>query len=92
MLADKIVEAQGWARFDEAPENDINQEHLDFAHKVARVFESDDGKAVLDAMIKKYLLTDIVTANDTQFGAGIKQGRASVVKYILAQMEVSANS
>lgn len=84
-----MISASGWTQFDEAPKDQGNAEYLEFAHKVARVFGTPEGKEVLDAMVKKYLLTDIANATDTQVGIGIKQGRASVVKQILAQIEIS---
>jgi len=64
-------------------------ERMEFARRVERVFSTEDGKEVLDAMVRRYLMIDIVVANDTQFSAGIKQGRASVIKAILGQIELS---
>lgn len=94
MIADEtLLQTQGWKQFDKASnKKEDNQEHLDFAHAVASTFTSSQGQKVLKAMVSRYLLTDIVTSNDTQFGAGIKQGRASVVKYILSQIELSNNT
>lgn len=62
---------------------------MEFARRVERVFSTEDGKEVLDAMVRRYLMVDIVCANDTQFASGIKQGRASVIKAILGQLELS---
>ncbi len=62
---------------------------MEFARRVERVFSTEDGKEVLEAMMRKYLMVDIVVAQDTQFSAGIKQGRASVIKAILGQIELS---
>ena len=76
----------------QADNKKINQEYLEFAHTVARTFKTPDGKKLLDALVQKYLLTDIVKADDTQFASGIKQGRADVVKQILSQIEISNNS
>lgn len=87
-----LISAEGWQQFDVAPtEDDNKQKRLDFSHKVAKVFGSPEGKEVLNTMVQMYLLNDIVSPNDTQFAAGIKQGKASLVKQIMAQIELSNN-
>ena len=89
---EQLAAAEGWSQFD-VPEKDIaNQDRLNFSHKVAKVFSETEGKEVLTALISRYLLCDIVTPSDTQFSAGIKQGRADVVKQILAHIEISNNT
>ncbi len=94
LASDKLVSANGWQEFDvvDNTKDKNNQAHLDFAHSVASTFKTTQGKEVLNAMIQRYLLVDIVSAGDTQFAAGIKQGRASVIKSILSQIEISDNS
>ena len=79
----------GWKEFDVNPNMETFDEKIEFARRVERVFSTEDGKEVLDAMIRRYMMVDIVCVNDTQFGAGIKQGRASVIKAILGQLELS---
>ena len=92
-LADEtIISANGWEQFETANKGKSNQEHLDFAHKIAKTFGTSEGQEVLEMLVKRYLLADIVQPNDTQFSAGIKQGRASVVKQILANIEISNNT
>ncbi len=92
IASEAIVTAEGWQEFDVVDQDKGNQDHLNFAHDVAKTFGTSEGKRVLDAMVKKYMMVDIVQSNDSQMGVGIKQGRASVVKQILAQIEISANS
>lgn len=92
LARETLINAQGWSKFQEADNKKSNQEHLDFAHFVAKTFSTKEGKKVLDAMVNKYLLCSIVQPNDTQFSAGIKEGRASVVRQILSQIEISNNT
>ena len=94
MLANEyIVKAEGWSEFDLADQEDgRNQERLDVSHKIAKLFTSKAGKEVLDLMVRQYLLADIALPNDTQIAVGIKQGKASVVKEILAHIEISNNA
>lgn len=87
-----LTQARGWNEFEIADKSKPNQEYLNFSHKVAKIFSSSEGKEVLSAMVQRYLLCDIVQPNDSQFSAGIKQGRASVVKQILANIEISNNT
>ena len=88
-----IINANGWSKqFDVADNAEEGEKHLNFAHDVAITFKSPQGQKVLESMVKSYLLNDIVQPNDTQFSVGIKQGKASVVKYILAQIELSNNA
>lgn len=80
---------KGWQDLDVNDNKETFDERMEFARRVERVFSTEDGKEVLEAMVKRYLMIDVVVANDTQFSAGIKQGRASVVKAILGQIELS---
>ena len=59
---------------------------------MAKTFSTPDGKKVLEGMVAKYLVNGSIHANDTQIGAGIKQGQANVVKSILAYIEKSNNA
>ena len=90
LASETLITARGWSSFDVAERN-TQQEYLDFAHLVASLFGTPEGKKVLDVMIKKYLLRDIAGDNDSQIAIGRKQGRADVVKQILAQIEISNN-
>lgn len=92
LASDELVSANGWQEFEKADNTKTNQDYLDFTHKVARVFNSTEGKEILDIMVSKYLLCDIAQPNDTQIQIGIRQGRASLVKQILGQIEISNNT
>jgi len=87
-----LVTAEGWSQFDVPEKDATNQDRLDFSHDIAKTFSSTEGKKVLTALVSRFLLSDIVTAHETQFGAGIKQGQANVVKQLLAHIEISNNS
>jgi hypothetical protein len=92
IASDTLIQATGWKEFDIADKDDNNQERLDFSHSVASLFTSIDGKKLLDVFVKQFLLNNIVSPNDTQFAVGIKQGRADVIKQILAHIEISNNA
>lgn len=93
MLADEyMVKAEGWSQFEQAENDSPADERLELSHKIAKLFNSKPGKEVLDIMVRQYLLSDIVQAHSTQFGAGIKQGQANVIKNILAHIEISNNT
>jgi len=89
---ESLLKTKGWQQFDVVEKDEDNQEHLNFAHDVATTFNSVQGRKVLNALVKRYLMADIVRPGDTQFAAGIRQGQASVVKSILAQIELSDNT
>ena len=90
VASEELISAKGWQEFDVVDNTDkSNQQHLDFAHDVAKIFKTREGKRVLKAMVQKYLLGNIVSPNDTNMGVGIKQGRADVIKNIMAQIEIS---
>lgn len=87
LASETLVQANGWS--DIADNNEINQDRLQFSHKIAKIFGTIEGKEVLDAMVKKYLLATIANDTDTQIAIGRKQGRCDVVKYILSEIEIS---
>lgn len=90
-----VVQAEGWDQFNQAEQGDRDEqniEHLEIHHKFAKLFQSKAGKEILAMMVNRYLLTDIASPHDTQLGVGIKQGKASVVKEILAHIEISNNT
>lgn len=92
LAQEKYITASGWDKFDVVEQGTKEDKHLEFAHKVAKIFGTTEGKEVLDAMVNKYLVRKIVSPHDTQFGAGEKQGEANVIHQILAQIELSDNS
>ena len=50
-------------------------------------FATDTGKFVLDRLISITILRPTVTPESTQFDAGIREGRADLVRQILQQIE-----
>ena len=87
MLADEyLIQARGWGDFTPEQKDD---KYLDFAHLVAKTFQTESGKQVLEAMVKKYLTNNIAESHDTMLSIGIKQGKASLIKEILGQIEIS---
>jgi len=95
VAGEHIIKAKGWEQFDQASEDSseqLNTQRLEISHKIAKLYNSKAGKEVLNLMVNQFLLTDIATPHDTQVGIGIKQGRADVVKQILAHIEISNNS
>ena len=64
------------------------------AREIASLFhqtyvQNDAGALVLNIMIQKYLLKPTVTPNATQFDAGIREGRADIVRQILLNIEIA---
>ena len=93
MLANEyIAKAEGFSQFDMADNSTPSDDRLEKSHKIAKLFGSKAGREVLDIFIRDYLLADIVQEHSTQFSAGIRQGKASVVKQILAHIEISNNT
>ena len=92
-LADEtLINAKGFEQFDVADNSKLDDKRLDFSHIIAATFNSTEGKQVLDAMVKKYLVRTIANNNDSLIAIGRKQGEADVIHYILGQIELSANS
>jgi len=52
-----------------------------------RVFNTDDGKFILDHLAKTQLTGAIAMQNDTYLDIGEKQGRANLVKEIIQRVE-----
>jgi len=50
-------------------------------------FSTEAGKFVLDRLINITILRPTVTPESTQFDAGIREGRADLVRQILQQVE-----
>lgn len=92
LASDTLITAKGWNP--QEPFGDKKQDtddYFKFADDVAITFGTPNGKRVLESMVNKYLLNDIVSPYDTQFASGIKQGQANVIKAIMSQIEISNN-
>jgi hypothetical protein len=55
----------------------------------ARLFSTQDGKAVLDFMIQMELTGSIAIQGDNLLDVGVKQGRANLVKDIMQRIQKS---
>lgn len=55
----------------------------------ARLFNTDDGKFVLDHMVKMNLAVPVATQGDDLLDIGVKQGRANLVNEIIQRMEAN---
>lgn len=47
-----------------------------------RILESEDGQELMKHLESTFLLVPVVTANATQFEAGIREGQNSLVRYL----------
>ena len=56
-----------------------------------RIFSSNDGKYVLEHMVKMHLVGSIAVQGDTLLDIGVKQGMANHVKEIIQRMEKANN-
>lgn len=92
MGSNELMDRDGWdsLELDSEPVDEAQKAlALEFASRYRRVFDSPDGKALLDHWIKQTVMQPIVHARATQFEAGIREGRADFVRGILAQIELA---
>lgn len=92
---DKLLEQSGWdaleiddeaqarARFAQA------SEAREIATRFHECFRTDSGQYVLRRLVEITIMRPTVTPQSTQFEAGIKEGRADLVRQILAQIELA---
>lgn len=64
------------------------QEIQDINATYARLFSTEDGKFILDHMVKHNLAVAIATKGDDLLDIGEKQGRANLVNEIIQRIEV----
>ena len=62
------------------------QEIEDINAAYARLFSTEDGKFVLDHMVKYNLAVPIATQGDNLLDIGVKQGRANLVNEIIQRV------
>lgn len=62
------------------------QEIEDINAAYARLFSTEDGKFVLDHMVKYNLAVPIATQGDNLLDIGVKQGRANLVNEIIQRI------
>lgn len=91
---DTLIEADGWAALDLSEFDRMNVTEREQALIVAGHFQntftmSEQGKFILRLLVEQYLLQRIVQPGDDEFAAGIRQGQADVVRFILRQIEIA---
>lgn len=55
----------------------------------ARLFSTEDGKYVLEHLVKMNLIGSIAERGDTLLDIGVKQGNADIIKGIIQRIETS---
>lgn len=91
LAGEHLIRANGWEHLDNSENKVANQDYLDFAHKVANVFGTKQGKELLSIFVDRYLIQSFTSDNEPM-SLIRKQGRADVIKQILAQIEISKNT
>lgn len=90
---DDLLKRSGWSPLDAESMKGLTEERraaaLELASCYRRVFESDDGKRILELMVRATILQPTVHPTATQFEAGIREGRCDLVRGILRQMELA---
>lgn len=83
----KYIKKALFGRRKEAISREIQaKEHQDISDAYFRLFNTDDGKYVLDHMVMMNLTGSIAMQNDTLIDIGEKQGRANLVKDIIMRI------
>lgn len=67
--------------------DDYAQEQIDIKEAYHRLFNTEDGKYVLDHLVKTNLAVPIATKGDNLLDIGEKQGRANLVNEIIQRIE-----
>tara|TARA_Y100001938_G_C7904752_1_gene336483 strand:- start:254 stop:538 length:285 start_codon:yes stop_codon:yes gene_type:complete len=91
-MIEQIKTQTGWAALDiEGPgENKQNaSKGREIASRFHECFRTEAGQYVLNRLISITLLRPTVTPAATQFEAGIREGRADIVRQILTQLETA---
>lgn len=90
----KLQDRKGWVPTDGLPEADtITAERaMEVASLFRQTFTTDAGERVLDRLVMATLMQPIVKPHYTQFEAGIREGKADLVRQILAQIEFAKGS
>lgn len=84
----------GWGGIESLMQSDAQkdrqrQEMLAIAQLYRETFSTESGRKVLAILLSQTVLQPTVTADATQFGAGIREGRADIVRSIMKQIEIA---
>ena len=66
-----------------------SKSNLEIAKQIHNTFKEGSGKYVLEFMIRKFLTKPIVIPGQDAFAQGIREGRADVVRQIMANIELA---
>ena len=91
-MIENVKTRKGWAALEIEPPGQSKENAAkgrEIASRFHECFRSDAGQYVLDRLIAITLLRPIVTPASSQFDAGIREGRADIVRQILAQIETA---
>ena len=76
-----------------ATEDDGAEEILARAKFIHRTFkQNEEGRQMLEDMVNETIRRPIVHPGDSQFAAGIREGKAAVVRMLLDQIEYAENN
>ena len=91
-MIENVKTRKGWAALEIEPPGQSKENAAkgrEIASRFHECFRSDAGQYVLDRLIAITLLRPIVTPASSQFDAGIREGRADIVRQILTQIETA---
>jgi len=91
-MIDPFAERGGWASLDIDSPNQSKEDEAkgrEIASRFHECFRTESGRFVLDRLINITILRPTVTPESTQFEAGIKEGRADIVRQIMANIELA---
>jgi len=85
----RIIKAYRDRRRKQQTQDEYAQEQSNINNMYARVFKTQEGKEVLDHLVKMNLANAIAVQGDTMLDVGVKQGRANIVSEILTRINNS---
>ncbi|MAN64437.1 MAG: hypothetical protein CMI60_21100 [Parvibaculum sp.] len=91
-MIEALKNKTGWAALDIEGFTQIDANVVkgrEIASQFHECFRTDAGQYVLNRLISITLLRPTVTPAATQFEAGIREGRADIVRQILTQLETA---
>lgn len=76
-----------WESLNYQPETGDKAQALELAQQIHNAFREGSGRYVLEFLISAFLTKPIVRPGDDAYSQGIREGRADVVRQILANIE-----
>ena len=91
-----LVAIDGWdsLEFDDETTKKLSAENLELAKaeasKYHQIFKQNPiGVEILERMIQTTIMQPTLHPNDTQFQAGIREGRCDIVRQIIQQIKIA---